>query len=41
MTNPYYPHLFAKGKIGSVTLKNRIGPQFHGNLSGKSGRHCY
>ena len=24
MTNPYYPHLFAKGKIGSVTLKNRI-----------------
>ena len=24
MTNPYYPHLFAKGKIGPVTLKNRI-----------------
>lgn len=24
MTNPYYPHLFAKGKIGSMTLKNRI-----------------
>lgn len=24
MKNKYYPHLFEKGKIGNVVIKNRI-----------------
>ena len=24
MKNKYYPHLFKKGKIGNVVIKNRI-----------------